>query len=103
MVAATLPNAVARFLDLAQEPQALLGELGNDARLNPCGGGNFGRLLDLRGPEYVLTVPTERFFRRSNGPALVIDPQAWPLIVAGEVGQPLTWAGPIVRRCRSGR
>lgn len=74
MVAATLPNAVARFLDLAQEPQALLGELGNDARLNPCGRGNFGRLLDVQGPEYALAVPTERFFRRSNGPALVIDP-----------------------------
>ncbi|MFT4039685.1 MAG: sulfite oxidase [Thermomicrobiales bacterium] len=90
MVAATLPQAIARFLDLAQEPQELLAELGKDIRLNPYGGGNFGMPLDFQGPEYALTVPTERFFMRSNGPVPVIDPQAYTLTVDGEVDQPLT-------------
>ena len=71
-------------------PDEVLDRLGKDPRLTPYGGANFGMPLGLLEPDGELTVPTERFFLRSNGPVPVVDPDAWTLAIGGHVDRPLS-------------
>lgn len=92
MAAVTSTATPVANIDLKQEPQALLAELGKDTRLVPYGGGNFGMPLELQEQDQPddLIVPTERFFMRSNGPVPVIDPETWTLTIDGHVDRPLS-------------
>jgi len=67
----------------------MLARWGKDPRLVPYGGGNFGTPPDLLTADDRLTVPTERFFMRSNGPVPALDPATWRLRVSGHVGREL--------------
>jgi DMSO/TMAO reductase YedYZ molybdopterin-dependent catalytic subunit len=79
-----------RQTDLEAAPEDLLRALDKDPRLVSYGGGNFGTPLELLEPAGELTVPTEQFFLRSNGPIPVIDPATWSLTIGGHVQRPLT-------------
>lgn len=96
MAAATSTAIPVGNIDLRQEPESLLAELGKDARLVPYGGGNFGMPLELQEQDKRddLIVPTERFFMRSNGPVPVIDPRTWTLSIDGHVERPLSLSLP---------
>ncbi len=72
-----------------ERPEEMLARLGKDPRLVPYGGGNFGTPPDLLATAEGLTVPTERFFVRSNGPVPTLDPEAWRLRVSGAVRREL--------------
>ena len=72
-----------------ERSEELLARWGKDPRLVPYGGGNFGTPPDLLATDERLTVPTERFFMRSNGPVPVLDPATWRLRVSGIVGREL--------------
>lgn len=69
-------------------PATLLARWSKDPRLVPYGGGNFGTPPELLDPEAVgerATVPTPRFFMRSNGPVPELDAAAWRLRIGGHV------------------
>jgi len=54
--------------------------------VTPYGDGNFGSPLhEITG----LTVPTDLFFTRSNGPVPIIDRETWRLRIGGLVARPL--------------
>jgi DMSO/TMAO reductase YedYZ molybdopterin-dependent catalytic subunit len=88
-MAIMLDQESATSIDLERGSEDLLAALDKDPRLVPYGGGNFGMPLALMEPEGGLTVPTERFFLRSNGPVPRIDPRRWELRLSGHVDRDL--------------
>jgi DMSO/TMAO reductase YedYZ molybdopterin-dependent catalytic subunit len=81
----------AAFAQTPEDHAALLAEAGKDAGLSVIG----DRPFVAETPEHLLdddTTPIEKFFVRQNGipPEEATDPDAWELVIEGEVDTPLT-------------
>jgi DMSO/TMAO reductase YedYZ molybdopterin-dependent catalytic subunit len=81
----------AAYAETAADPAAMLAEAGKNPGLSVLG----DRPFVAETPEHLLddeTTPVDKFFVRQNGipPEPAADPEAWELVVEGEVNTPLT-------------